>query len=97
VYEQAFGRDLWRLIDGKSVLDVGCGWGGLEREAIRLSICERFDAYDIASGAIETARAEATKEGLQERIAYFCADLNSLVLEGLTYLVVKESILERIL
>jgi len=28
VYERAFGPDLWRLIDGKSVLDVGCGLGG---------------------------------------------------------------------
>ena len=62
-------------------LSLGCGWGGLEREAIRLGVCERFDAYDIASGAIETARAEAIKEGLQERITYFCADLNRLVLE----------------
>ncbi len=64
-----------------SGLSLGCGWGSLERHAIRLGICERFDAYDIASGAIETARAEATKEGLQDRIAYFCADLNCLALE----------------
>jgi ubiquinone/menaquinone biosynthesis C-methylase UbiE len=28
VYNHAFGPELWSLIDGKSVLDVGCGWGG---------------------------------------------------------------------
>jgi ubiquinone/menaquinone biosynthesis C-methylase UbiE len=28
IYEEAFGHELWSLIAGKSVLDVGCGWGG---------------------------------------------------------------------
>ena len=62
-------------------LSLGCGWGSLERDAIRLGVCERFDAYDIASGAIETAKAEAAKQGLQDQTRYFCADLNRLVLE----------------
>jgi GT2 family glycosyltransferase/2-polyprenyl-3-methyl-5-hydroxy-6-metoxy-1,4-benzoquinol methylase/glycosyltransferase involved in cell wall biosynthesis len=62
-------------------LSLGCGWGSLERDAVRLGVSERFDAYDVASGAIETAKAEATKQGLQDRIRYFCADLNRLVLQ----------------
>ena len=66
-------------------LSLGCGWGSLERDAIRLGVCERLDAYDIASGAIETAKTEAIKNGLQDRIRYFCADLNSLVLEADSY------------
>jgi SAM-dependent methyltransferase len=66
-------------------MSLGCGWGSLEREAVQLGVCERFDAYDIASGAIETAKAEATKQGLQDRIHYFCADLNHVVLESDKY------------
>jgi ubiquinone/menaquinone biosynthesis C-methylase UbiE len=27
-YEKAFGNDFWRLIEGKQVLDLGCGEGG---------------------------------------------------------------------
>jgi GT2 family glycosyltransferase/SAM-dependent methyltransferase len=62
-------------------LSLGCGWGQLERDAIGLGICETFDAYDVAQGAIEVASNEAKKLGLEDRLRYFCADLNEVVFE----------------
>lgn len=65
----------------ESGLSLGCGWGILERAALELGICEYCDAYDLAPEAIATAQSEARKAGLEQRIRYFCADLNELTLE----------------
>lgn len=65
----------------KCGLSLGCGWGQLEREAIQLGLCEHFDAYDVSPEAITTAEAEARKQHLEQRIRYYCADLNKVTLE----------------
>jgi len=62
-------------------LSLGCGWGQLERGAIQLGLCERFDAYDVSPEAIITAEAEARKQHLEQRIRYYCADLNGVTFE----------------
>jgi SAM-dependent methyltransferase len=69
----------------KCGLSLGCGWGQLEREAIHLNLCEYFDAYDVSPGAIATAEAEARKRQLEQRIRYFCADLNKVTFEPERY------------
>ena len=62
-------------------LSLGCGYGVLEREAVKLGIAERFEAFDISPEAVEVARNEAETQGLADRIEYAAADLNSIELE----------------
>jgi SAM-dependent methyltransferase len=62
-------------------LSLGCGYGVLEREAVKLGIAERFDAFDISPEAVEVAREEAQRQGLGDRIEYAAADLNAFELE----------------
>lgn len=53
--------------DGKGVargLSLGCGAGNLERPVRSMGACEIMDAYDLAPGAIETAKRLAAEEGL---------------------------------
>jgi 2-polyprenyl-3-methyl-5-hydroxy-6-metoxy-1,4-benzoquinol methylase len=69
-------------------LSLGCGHGWTEREALRLGICQTFDAFDIAEEALEVARRQADDEGLGDRIDYRRSDLNTIVLEADTYDVV---------
>lgn len=49
-------------------LSLGSGWGGLERDAIGLHICQYFDAYDISPQAIALAKTEALKQGFEHHI-----------------------------
>lgn len=67
---------------------LGCGGGGLERHALHLEICQTFDAYDIAPGAIEVAQREARAAGFHDRIKYEACNLNSIRLKPDTYDVV---------
>jgi SAM-dependent methyltransferase len=66
-------------------LSLGCGYGVLEREAVKLGIAERFDAFDISPEAVTVAREEAERQGLADRIDYAAADMNALELEPNRY------------
>lgn len=66
-------------------LSLGCGYGVLEREAVKLGIAERFDAFDISPEAVEVARREAEQQGLADRIDYAATDLNTIELEPNRY------------
>lgn len=66
-------------------LSLGCGYGVLEREAVKLGIAERFDAFDISPEAVEVAREEAERQGVADRIDYAAADLNAIELEPKRY------------
>lgn len=72
-------------------LSLGCGSGGLERHALRIDICERFEAFDVAEELIEIAREEATKTGLNKRVKYEVCDINSIHLEAEKYDIVMIS------
>jgi SAM-dependent methyltransferase len=69
-------------------LSLGCGHGTVEREAIRLGICETFVGLDISQEALDVAARDAENDGLGERIAYRWADLNIAGLERDAYDVV---------
>jgi SAM-dependent methyltransferase len=69
-------------------LSLGCGHGWTEREAIQLGLAKRFDAVDISEEAIEVAARVAQDEGLDDRIRYWQADLNTIELEPGAYGVV---------
>jgi SAM-dependent methyltransferase len=65
-------------------LSLGCGSGGLERHAIKLGICKRFDAFDISREAIEMAIQYAAMEGINS-IHYELKDINEIELPESQY------------
>lgn len=78
---------LWFLrkyLDGRlpvgRALTIGCGGGDLERGLAQYGFAERHDAFDVAPGAIEKARAAAEKAELAH-VRYSVADGNELTLE----------------
>ncbi len=72
-------------------LSLGCGSGGLERHALQIGICEKFEAFDVAEGAIKVAQEEATKLGLKSKIQYQAKDINSIQLDVGRYDIVLAS------
>lgn len=60
-------------------LSLGCGEGGLERQLARLGAFLHCDAYDVAAGSIDKARAAAAAAGYGH-IQYAVCDLNELSL-----------------
>ena len=68
-------------------LTLGCGAGELERGLAPLGFSRRHDAFDVAAGAIATAKRLAESEGLSG-IHYDVQDANELVLEAGVYDVV---------
>ena len=66
-------------------LDIGCGDGWLERRASHLGICKKFDAFDVAEGAIKIAKKEASKQGIDNFVNYEVRDINNICLEREVY------------
>lgn len=66
-------------------LSLGCGDGTIERQALILNICSRFDAYDISPKSIELAKSQSEEKGLTSRINYQVADMNNIQLEENKY------------
>jgi len=62
-------------------LSIACGDGTLERHAISLNICSKFDAYDISSKSIEIAKGLSEEKGLGPCINYQAADINNIILD----------------
>lgn len=82
----------WRFDRG---LSLACGGGRAERELMQRGLCKSFVGVDVSDKAIETARAEAAKAGMD--IEYRVGDLNTADLgEGLYDLVVTQNCLHHI-
>ncbi|CCI36703.1 MULTISPECIES: class I SAM-dependent methyltransferase [Microcystis] len=62
-------------------LSLGCGCGGLERYGIHSGICKKFEAFDIADGAIAIAQEQAEQDGISQKIIYQVKDINSISLD----------------
>jgi SAM-dependent methyltransferase len=60
-------------LDGKTVLDLGCGTGDLALATLA-SGAERISGIDLAAGAIEQARALAEERGLSACAAFSAGD-----------------------
>jgi SAM-dependent methyltransferase len=56
-------------LDGKSVLEVGCGPGDLTRELIRAGARQAI-GIDLAEETIKEARSRASEEGVSDRITF---------------------------
>lgn len=64
---------------------LGCGTGGLERNALASGGVQVVDACDASEGAIETALASAAEAELSTRVVYRVADMNVLDLGDTRY------------
>lgn len=60
-------------IEGRSVLDLGCGMGGLALEALRRGAA-RATGIDLSPTSIEVARERAARTGLEARAAFRAGD-----------------------
>jgi magnesium-protoporphyrin O-methyltransferase len=58
----------------RSVLDVGCGVGGVHIALLEQG-AQSVQAVDVSEGMIEQARLLAQKAGVRERIQYFTGDI----------------------
>ena len=66
-------------------LNLGCGAGGLEINALTIGIARNFDSIDVSLRALELCRR---REEIIGAVNYICADINSVELEPNRYDVV---------
>ena len=62
-----------RLQPGETLLDIGCGWGGLLRHAAR-HYGVKAHGVTLSQAQAETARAWAQKEGLSDKVTIEIVD-----------------------
>lgn len=66
-------------------LSLGCGFGGFERDAIKVSLARKIHANDISEGAIAKAREYAAEAGMADKIEYSVLNLDEVTLPAETY------------
>ena len=66
-----------RLEPGQTVIEAGCGWGGLARYMAR-QYGVRVRAYNISREQLAFAREKAQEEGLQDRVEYIEDDYRNI-------------------
>lgn len=74
-YLESF-RDRWPL---PRALSIGCGTGDLERGVAGLGAVDRIDGVDVGERNVETARRQATEQGLSGRVRYERTDTASFL------------------
>lgn len=65
-------------IQGKSVMDFGCGIGGIDQLLVNTHGAAKVTGLDVVQSLIERARADAEKLGLSSRVEYLVADSDEL-------------------
>ncbi|MBK8182783.1 MAG: class I SAM-dependent methyltransferase [Candidatus Competibacteraceae bacterium] len=68
---------LGNTVPAQRMLSIGCGSGGLERHLFSLNAFQHCDAVDIAPKAIEAAKQEAEKLGINS-IKYLVHDIETI-------------------
>lgn len=66
-----------RLKPGETVVEAGCGWGGLARYMAR-QYGVKVRSYNISKAQLEYARARAHEAGLDDRIEYVEDDYRNI-------------------
>jgi len=66
-----------QLKPGDSVVEAGCGWGGLARFMAR-HYGVRVKAYNISRRQVQYAREQAKKQGLSDRVEYVEDDYRNI-------------------
>ena len=82
-------------ISGKTVLDIGCGLGGVDLHLLRGHRAARVTGIDIDAALIERCRQLATKYDLAERLDFHCVEPGPLDFADTSFDVVtsKDSII----
>ncbi|PKM45619.1 MAG: cyclopropane-fatty-acyl-phospholipid synthase [Gammaproteobacteria bacterium HGW-Gammaproteobacteria-1] len=66
-----------QLKPGETVVEAGCGWGGLARHMARY-YGVRVKAYNISTEQVAYARERAAQEGLADRVEYVLDDYRTI-------------------
>jgi phosphoethanolamine N-methyltransferase len=61
------------VLRGKSVLDIGCGSGGITLHLIERHECAYAVGFDVEGPVVEAARARAARQGLSDRVDFLHA------------------------
>lgn len=69
--ETLFGPDIWRELDGKTVIDYGCGAGEQAVEICRRCPAARVIGIDIREEQLRLARRRAFEAGVSSRCSFF--------------------------
>lgn len=67
-----------RLTPNDTVVEAGCGWGGLALHMARHFGVARVRAYNISEEQVRFARERAQREGLADRVEYVLDDYRSI-------------------
>ncbi|TIQ27689.1 MAG: methyltransferase domain-containing protein [Mesorhizobium sp.] len=57
-------------LKGKTILDIGCGAGGITLHLVATHGAARATGFDVEKPVIETARRKAIQKGLQDRVRF---------------------------
>ncbi len=68
-------------LTGKTVLDFGCGIGGIDQLLVSSYGASKVIAVDVVDSLLERARAEALRYGLSDRIEYRQIEVGALEFE----------------
>ncbi|MGM0476178.1 MAG: class I SAM-dependent methyltransferase [Pseudomonadota bacterium] len=82
-----------RLQPGDTVVEAGCGWGGLARFMAR-HYGVKVRAFNISERQVEYARAEAKRQGLSDQVEYVLDDYRNI--EGQYDVFVSVGMLEHV-
>ena len=66
------------LAAGQTVLDIGCGWGGLALHLARRPEAPRVEGVTLSTEQLETARHRAGEAGLSERVQFRLEDYRAV-------------------
>ena len=81
--------------EGKRVLDIGCGCGGIDRLLVTKYHAGHVTGIDLESRVIEKSRADADKDGLGDRLTFLQVEPGSIPFDDASFDVVfsKDSII----
>ncbi|CDX34428.1 Type 11 methyltransferase [Mesorhizobium plurifarium] len=75
-------------LKGKTILDIGCGAGGVTLHLVATHRAARATGFDVERPVIETARRRAAAQGLEDRVSFVQAPPGPLPFTGSSFDVV---------
>ncbi|WP_296741863.1 class I SAM-dependent methyltransferase [Mesorhizobium sp.] len=75
-------------LKGKTILDIGCGVGGITLHLVARHGASRATGFDVEEPVIRTARRGAARQGLQDRVNFVQAAPGALPFDGASFDVV---------
>ncbi|MBN1873138.1 MAG: methyltransferase domain-containing protein [Anaerolineae bacterium] len=66
-------------------ISVCSGLGTMDRPALAAGVCHQLEGFDVSPASVKFAQEEAEKAGYGDRVHYWVADANTVVLEKNRY------------